>query len=132
MEISEFPNWVGSLPTWGMFFLLAVAIVKQSIPWRQQTIDSAAQIRKELQDRVAGLKKEHADCMKTMRDLQEQIYGLRRQHIQEQISLINAIIESVDAPQLKMMLKTLQTVRLTVLREPVFTFEGADDETSGT
>lgn len=74
------------------------------------------QCRESCEEADKRAKEEHAR-------LQEEMFGLRKQHLAEQISLINVIISSVDAPELRTLLKTLESVQAHVsLRQKV---EGA-------
>lgn len=102
------------VPLWGSFVLLAGILARQVVPWRKLSLDAAAQIREEMKERIDELKEQHKDCLNDMKALQEEMAGQRRQHLQEQISLINAIINSVDSPALKGLLKALESVQATL------------------
>jgi hypothetical protein len=117
----------GSIPQWGAFVALVGILARQVVPWRKLTIESGQALRKELLDRIDELKGDHRDCQEKLNLLQQKITGMQRQHVQEQISLINAIIRSVDAPQLKAMLGTLESVQIALRAEGVSgdDFEGA-------
>lgn len=108
---------IRALPLWGSFIVLIGILVRQIIPWRKLSLDAAAQIREELKTRLNEVKEEHRQCLLDMKALQNEIAGMRRQHVQEQISLINAIISSVDSPNLKGLLRSLESVQVALSRE---------------
>jgi len=136
----DLPAWFGSVPQWGMFILLLIAVVRTSPQWLESLIKAAQARRDRTQTRITELEKAVKECQDecakqtqvlndTIRDLEEQMHGMRRQHIQEQISLVNAIIESVDNPLLKKMLGALESVRQNL---PVVAIdEGAEDDIQG-
>lgn len=127
------PNWVGSVPQWGMFILLLIAVVRTSPQWlgvwSNMKLQASNRVATRITELESNLREAHRDydekiqkcrddCDKQTKflqdeigDLEDAIAGMRKQHIQEQISLINTIIESVDAPQLKLFLRTLETVQ---------------------
>jgi hypothetical protein len=112
--LDRLPEQLGTIPQWGMFIALLALLVKQVIPWRQQTLDRDAKfcenLTKEVSDLRAELKQCEQDCTAKSKALHEELFGMRRQHIQEQISLINTIMRSVDSPELLGMIKLLERV----------------------
>jgi hypothetical protein len=121
------------VPLWGAFLTLIGLLVRQVLPWRKLTIDAATQIRAELQERVKELKADHRSCAEELakervdraadvrscreecdiqtNKLEQKILGMERSRVQEQISFINAIIDSIDAPELKVLVKSLESVQ---------------------
>jgi hypothetical protein len=83
--------------------------------------DHIAEEMTALRDNVASLRAElHAcedECRVKIDKLTEELWGEKRQRVAEQISLINVIVNSVDAPELKMLMKTMESVQRT-LRDP--------------
>lgn len=126
----KWPEWIGSPSQFGLLVIVFAAFLRWSLPWRKMSIDEGTQIRKELREELVKVRGEHKVCEDALRsaqkelgvlrdevnDLENRVAGLRRQHVQEQISLINSIIESVDAPQLKTFLKTLESVQRSLPR----------------
>jgi hypothetical protein len=51
------------------------------------------------------------ECADKIKKLHEEMWGEKRQRVTEQISLINVILNSVDAPELKTLMKTLESVQ---------------------
>lgn len=119
-------NAFRDVPLWGAFIVLLGIFVRQIVPWRQLSLSSEQQLRKELKDRVDELKGDNAtlmnrviqcekECAEGTTKFQEEILGLKRQHFQEQISFARAVIDSVpDAPQLKLLLTALETGKRSV------------------
>lgn len=82
-----------------------------------------ADIRDHYAQEVGELRKELRQCEeecrgkldaaeKKIRTLDQELWGEKRQRVTEQISLINVIIASVDAPELKAILNTLESVQM--------------------
>lgn len=119
---------VGTLSQLGTFGLLLIAFLSAVTVWikgiperlrvknEAREIDNAgiAALHKEMGEVRSELKKCEEECAREMRKLQEELWGMRRQNIAEQISLINVILNSVDAPELKAMLKVLESVKATL------------------
>src|SRR5437868_8738041 len=121
----------------GTMVAIVGLLIKAAGPWRQQTIDKEKAIREEqntriselkghctnLYDRLEALRKDaetavrecREDCDKETARLQQELLGRDRQRIQEQISLISAILSAVgDNPQLTTLLKTFESVQSTM------------------
>ena len=120
--VEGLPQVVGTVPQWAMFLTLFVAAIKLVPVLRQQTLDAdtshAASWQKECENLRAALKAQQDQChadnevfRKEITRLNEELFGMRKQHITEQIELINVIMNSVDAPQLKGMLRLLERVQ---------------------
>lgn len=109
------PDIIGSVPQWGMLAALLALLFKNVIPWRQQNLSANELFCKNLTSQVDKLTTNLKHCEETakasIKELQEELHGMRRQHIQEQISLINTIMRSVDAPELKSMIGLLERVQ---------------------
>lgn len=110
---------LGTLPQWGMFAattaLLLLAVIKIIPQIRAQSLESKQQDiegwREECHKLRSELRSCEEECDRRLKALEDELFGLRRQHLAEQISLINVIIASVDAPELRTMLKTLESVQ---------------------
>lgn len=112
---SILPRIPTAVPQWGIFIILLGLAVKQIVPWRQVTLDSRDKFCKTLTEQMDLLQKKltkcEEDCAKSSKELHEELFGMRKQNIQEQISLINTIMRSVDAPELKSMSMLLERVQ---------------------
>lgn len=111
----DIPSWIGTVPQWGMLIVLCIAIVRTSPQWLSALLTAAHNKRASYANRITELEEAvkfcREECDRQTGLLYEEIHGMRRQHVQEQISLINSIIQSVDAPQLKLFLRTLESVQ---------------------
>jgi hypothetical protein len=68
-----------------------------------------------LRENVSRLREElhtcEEECAAKIKVLQEEVWGEKRQRVAEQISFINLILKSVDAPELKTLLMSLESVQ---------------------
>lgn len=70
-------------------------------------------LRGEVSELRKDLRKCEEDCTESLNKVHEEIFGLRKDAIQQQISLINVIAQSVqDNPELSRMLNTLESVQV--------------------
>jgi len=118
MNWTEFTQLMGTVPQWGLLAAVIIALIRLVPTWRAQSLkkrkDDIDGWRDECEKLRAELERCEAQCRKEIGDLHDEIFGLRKQHIQEQISLINVILQSVDAPELKTLLKMLESVQITL------------------
>lgn len=125
MPIESLRSWLiayASIPAWGIFLLMVVTLIK-TYPIIQRNLLDARERREsrysmritELEAAVRACQEECEDHKNQLREeinhLNETLSGLRRQHVQEQISLVAAIIESVDNPVLKQLMNSLKSVQ---------------------
>lgn len=120
------PELLGTVPQW----ITATGIVTIIVAyWRRgvalkglQNTDSA-NIRDHYAREVAALRDELRICEEECADrldlagqkikkLDQELWGEKRQRVAEQISLINVIVASVDAPELKSILRSLESVQM--------------------
>lgn len=106
---------LGTVPQWALLaavvlglFKLIPAIRAQSLESKQQDIEGW---REEAHSLRAKLEECEEDCDRRLKKLEAELWGEKRQRVAEQISLVNVIIESVNAPELKAMLRTLESVQ---------------------
>lgn len=122
-QLNHLPPWTGSVPLWALFVTVLVALIKAWPKLRELTIKEKASIADRYSIRIKELAEEIRECrrlcdeqearqLRKIEVLQDKISGMQRQHVQEQISLINAIISSVDSPQLKGLLRALESVQV--------------------
>lgn len=120
--ISGVPTWITAVPTWGLLGGLIYAVVKHGPEWKSQSFSEAESMCKALQAQVDNLRDRLNACEDECRGqaaahktevnaLHNELMGERRQRVQEQLSMINAIMSSVDSPQLKSLLGTLESVQ---------------------
>jgi len=111
-----------NVPGWGVFLLLCVTLVrvwpnlqKNNLEARDKRETRYSARITELEDAVEECRKEcdqHKEILRIeLRKLELEMLGMRRQHIQEQISLVSAIYESVDSPVLKHLMTSLQSIQ---------------------
>lgn len=125
-EVRDLVSWTGALGTpaqIGSFVVLVLALLKISVPWRQQTIDKH---EREIARLLAGktelkeeIKQLRADCdveteglKKEIQGLKDQIHGMRDQRNAEQLAIIRGILETVESPELRKQLVMLESVGL--------------------
>jgi hypothetical protein len=84
------------------FLVVLVAFIRFVVPWRA---DEMRKLRDEL-------KRCEADCAIAIKNLHLEVWGLRKQNIADQIALINVILNNVNAPELKALLLTLESVQV--------------------
>lgn len=134
---SHFPTWAGNVPMWGVFAMVLIALIKVwpklkeiGVNERQGIRDPYIQRIRELADDVKHCRQE---CDEQERRLRHEIDGVKRgsdereaalkeridvlrtrvnneafQRVQSEISLVNTLIQVVDAPQLRTILKALE------------------------
>lgn len=130
------PDFIGTLPGWITAASTTTGVVTLTVAfWRRgvslkglQNADQAdkrnhlAEEMKALRENVASLRaevaaarKELADCEEECRTkldaMREELWGEKRQRVAEQIAFINMILKTVDAPELKTLLTSLETVQ---------------------
>lgn len=119
--LSHIPDWAGTVPQWFLFATVLIAAMKLIPVLRQQSMDKETSdvngLRTELREMRAALKECQDECeaatkeaQKEIRGLHEEMWAMRKQNIAEQISLINIILQSVDAPELRSLLSVLENV----------------------
>jgi hypothetical protein len=110
------PDWIGSPLQAGSFVVLLVIAVRTSPEWLRLWL----QARKERSDRLgkriadleAAVEKCQRECEEQKQDMRDKLEGMHLQKLQEQSSLINAILASIDSPQLKALLHTYESVQV--------------------
>jgi hypothetical protein len=121
MEFKEFITaW--NLPGWGIFLLCLITLIK-TWPLIQKNLLDARETRetrhgkriKDLEEAVDECRRECEEQKESMRAemsrLQEQRLNDRAQNLQEQISLVSILVQSVDNPILQRVLEQLQTAK---------------------
>lgn len=132
--LQTIPPWAGSVPLWLLCASVLVAFIRVYPRLKELGITERAGITQNYTNQIIELKKEVASCRKdcdakdekyysTVRKLEQEhdekikhleneLLGRDRQRIQEQISLIMAIMNAVgDNPQLSGLLKTFESVQ---------------------
>lgn len=140
--LDKLPPWMGSLPAWSLLILVIGWIVLQRVKnqpvIRQQDIDERLAIKSGYIGRITQLEadvllcRENCDAqeirLQTKIDrLQDQLNNEAIQRVQGEISLINTLIDVVDAPQLKAILQALEKRQLRLQIDNVQLIEGKDD-----
>lgn len=105
---------IGSIPQWGLLVAVVVAVFKIIPTLRAQTIEGKQQDADTWRSECTALRAElracEEDCDRRLKKLEADLWGEKRQRVTEQISFINIILQSVDAPELKTMLTALESV----------------------
>lgn len=137
--MDKWPSWVGGVPALATLIIVIGYIVIQWLKnqpvMAQQKIDERLNIKTGYRDTIARLEQQVHECHEESRErerqLQDEIDVLKArinneafQRVQSEISLVNTLIQVVDAPQLQIILKALEAkqVRLSVLQRA-----GAED-----
>lgn len=112
------PPWLGTLPSWGIFILLCVAVVRTSPAW----LTTWAQLRlaksNENAQRIANLEQQVLDCIKDCDEHKKQahkeIQGLRTQRNAEQLVIMRAIVSMSNDPVVKQQLELLEAMEVSL------------------
>jgi hypothetical protein len=118
----EFPTWIGTVPQWGLFFVLLIAVIRTSPHWLEtwsamrvaRTNRNADRIR-ELEGQVRECR---AECDEKIGRLHNEIYGLRTQRNAEQAALLRAILRTIDNPELRKQLELLESLEIGLRASP--------------
>lgn len=106
---------LGTIAQVGTFGLIAIALIGAYVKLKDRGMTHAEVMCGQLTVEVGNLRKELHDCEEKCREdikkLNEEIFGMRKLHIQEQISFISILLRSMDSPDLKLMLKSLERVQ---------------------
>lgn len=135
------PSWAGTAPQWAMFVTLVIAVLKMWPTYRKADHDDrrlsmdeaaalrreAAKLREEVRNLGDSLNDCEEECRKEIKGLHEEMWGLRKQHIAEQISLINVILKSVDAPELHSLLEVLESLKMRLATAAIAKEQGDRD-----
>lgn len=127
--LDNLPNWFGTVPQWGMFVLLGIAIVRTSPQWlttwstlRLAKSNANAERIKVLEQQVRDC---IAECSAHTRQLQDKIQGLQSQRNAEQLVVMRAIVGMSNDPAVKRQLELLEAMEISLARAKR---EGANDE----
>lgn len=125
------PEIVGTVPQWitaSLMGTILIAYWRRGVAMKGLSNESSRDIRDHYAKEVAALRDELRICEEECADrleladmkikkLGDELWGEKRQRVTEQISLINVIVSSVDAPELKAVLKTLESVQMAMRLE---------------
>lgn len=120
------PELLGTIPQWitaGSLVTIIIAYWRRGVALKGLQNTDSANIRDHYAREVAALRDELRICEEECADrldladqrlkkLDKELWGEKRQRVAEQISLINVVLNSVDAPELKAILKTLESVQM--------------------
>jgi hypothetical protein len=112
----DLPAWMlqylGTVPQWGMFFLLLIVFIRTSPDIMKAWFEQAKAKREQHGNRIteleAQVKECREECDKVHADYRKEILGLQAQSIQEQLSLVSIIMQTVDNPMLHQLFEQLQ------------------------
>lgn len=95
--------------------LALVALIKAWPILQKNAFDAKEKKAGRYEARIAHLEREvskcHEEWTREVERLRKELWGEKTQRVAEQISLINLILQSVDAPELKTLLKTLEKIQ---------------------
>lgn len=116
--LESWPTWAGSAPMWGMFILVAIITVRTSPQWLETWSRLKLARAQQVSTRISELEQQidncHAECAEQIKKLTDELHGERRARVQEQASLIMAILKSVKSPELEQVLSTMESVQLAI------------------
>lgn len=123
MSLWRFLQDWGLVPAWGLFFLVLVALIKAWPSLQKNSLEHKENRESRYSKRISELEQAVRDCQRECEDhkdeLRKEVLGMRRQHLQEQISLVMIIMDSVDNPTLKQLLARLQSTQRSYGLEPL-------------
>lgn len=104
-DLSTIP--FGSWPQWLLLVVVALGFIRWLIPWRH---DEMRKLRAELNECKVECEKRIVIVEDKAKKVEADLWSEKRQRVQEQISFINIIMQSVENPELKKMLKSLESM----------------------
>lgn len=117
--LPELSPLIGTIPQWGMFILLAIAVVRTSPQWLQTLITAAKDRKDRLGKRISELEQKLHDCEEKCDQreavFKEEIDRLKTkvnneawQRTQSEISLVTTLVRILPKPELQQVLEALQ------------------------
>lgn len=108
------PSWAGTVPQWGLFFLLAIAVIRTSPHWLEtwsamrlaRSNRNAERIR-ELEMQV---KECRVECDTKIASLHSELFAMRTQRNQEQAVIMKAILRTSNDPEVRKRLDLLEAM----------------------
>jgi biopolymer transport protein ExbB/TolQ len=157
---SKFPAWAGSVPMWGVFAMVLIALIRVWPRLRELSIQERANVRDPYLRRIAELAADVKDCResceKQEKELREEIAQNKRecddretrlkdeidslktkinneawQRVQSEISLVNTLVQVLPSAELKLILDALQK-RSALMPATVTALGGPVDDVKGT
>jgi membrane protein insertase Oxa1/YidC/SpoIIIJ len=114
--LKNWPAAAGSIPMWGVFFMVLVIAIRTSPQWldtwSKMKLAKAQRVAgriNELEARLAACEKE---CAERERSLHNEIQGLRQQRNAEQLVIMRAIVSMSGDPQVKQQLELLEAMEI--------------------
>jgi seryl-tRNA synthetase len=129
--LDRLPPWMGSVPAWTTLVMVVGYIIIQWIKTRPAVLQHQIQERLNVSDsnleRIKHLEAAVRQCQleceqhktllnKKCETLQERLNNEAMQRVQSEISLVNTLIQVVDAPQLKIILAALEARQTRMLK----------------
>lgn len=113
--VDKFPGWVGTVPQWGMFILLAIAVVRTSPQWLSTYSSMRLAASNRNRDRIRELEEEvhrcHRECEERIGKVGKELQGMRDQRVTEQLALMRAVVRMSGDPQVKQQLELLEAIQ---------------------
>lgn len=98
---------------------------------RQADADERENIASYYRERLTGCEQRIKELTELVEALQQKIAGDAMQRVQSEISLVNVLIQVVDAPQLRQVLDALESRKISLAGQQLLEIandKGADDE----
>lgn len=130
MEFFEkLPDWIGTVPQWGVFVLLAIAVVRTSPQWLTTWVTLRMERSNRTAARIAELEEQVAECQRECEEhkkiLREEVHGLKAQRLAEQGILMRAILKMSNDPDVARQLQLLEAMQTSL---GAIRLEGSDAE----
>lgn len=113
--VEAFGVQLGSVAQVGTFLAVIIALIGAYVKLRDRGMTHAEVMCAQLTNEVASLRAElracEKECSAKVKDLHAEISGMRDQRNQEQASMIRAILQSVENPDLRRQLELLEAVQ---------------------
>lgn len=114
----DLPAWFGTVPQWGMFLLLLIAVIRTSPQWLSTWASLKVARSNRNRERIIELEKQVHECQRECEEhkkyLREEINGLKQQRLAEQATIMRAILRMSNDPEVERQLHLLETIQATL------------------
>ncbi len=127
--IEKLPSWAGTLPQWGVFVLLLIAVVRTSPEWLNTWTRLRAERSNRLGKRILELEQQVKECQRECDEhkelLRREVHGLKTQRLAEQTTIMKAILRMSNDPEVARQLTLLEAMSASL---PPIILEDEDGE----
>lgn len=114
--LDKLPSWAGTAPQWGMFIVLAIAMVRTSPAWVQAWSAWKIAASNRNRSRIRELEQQvhdcHKECETKIAVLTMELHSMRAQRNAEQLSIMRAIVRMSGDPAVKQQLDLLEAIEI--------------------